>query len=160
MVANMFSEESSYFNVVNGPLIVGKKYDLGIFLKYSVSGIIDGVFVTEHEYCGEIEGFHIFSRYCDMRRMFIVSEMTTGGIIAYSPLSAHGALLKARYLLEKNKEKAYKIMKKHQERYYVNILVEDISEHLIDKVIEKQKNLIAKRNPVQVFLKMMTDKPI
>jgi hypothetical protein len=27
--------------------------------------------------------------------MFIVSEMTTGGIIAHSPLSAYGALLKA-----------------------------------------------------------------
>lgn len=95
MVANMFNEEDRYFNVVNGPLIVGEKYDLGILLKYSVFGIIDGVFVTKHEYCGEIEGFHIFSRYCDKRRMFIVSEMTTGGIIAHSPLSAYGALLKA-----------------------------------------------------------------
>jgi hypothetical protein len=43
-------------------------------------------------------------------------------------------------------------MKKHHERCYVNILVEDIPEHLRDKVIEVQKNLIAKkRNPVQGF---------
>ena len=59
--------------------------------------------------------------------------------------------LKAKYLLKKNKERAYKIMKKHHERCYVNILVEDIPEHLRDKVIEVQKNLIAKRNPVQGF---------
>lgn len=151
MVANMFNEEDRYFNVVNGPLIVGEKYDLGILLKYSVFGILDGVFVTEHEYCGEIEGLHIFSRYCGKKRMFIVSEMTTGGIIAHSPLSAYGALLKAKYLLKKNKEKAYKFLKKLQERCYVNILVEDIPEHLRDKVIEVQRNLIAKRNPVKGF---------
>ncbi|MBJ8030708.1 hypothetical protein [Bacillus cereus group sp. N21] len=151
MVANMFSEESRYFNVVNGPLVTGETYDLGILLKYSVFGMIDGVFVTEHEYCGEIEGFHIFSRYCDMRKMFIVSEMTTGGIISHSPVSVYRALLKARRSLRKNKEKALKIMKKHQERCYVNILVEDMPEHLRDKVIEKQRKQIEKRNPVQGF---------
>lgn len=152
MVANMFNEEDRYFNVVQGPLVKGEKYEIGILLRRSVFGAIDGVFVKTHEYCGNIEGFHIFSRYSEMRRMFVVTEMTTGGIIAHSPVSPFKALLKAQYTLRKHKEKAYKVIKKHQERCHVNILVEDIPEHLRDKVIANQRAAEEKDTPVKGFL--------
>ncbi|MDP7980118.1 hypothetical protein [Bacillus multifaciens] len=151
MVANMFNEEDRYFNAIQGPLIVGEKYDVGVIINKVVFGAIDGVFVETQEYCGNIEGIHLFSRYSVSKRMFVITEMTTGKIVAHSLVSAYKAFLKAQYMLRKNIEKAHKSLELHQKRCYVNILAEDIPEHLRDKVIEGQKAQIEKRKPVQGF---------
>ncbi|MGY2613278.1 hypothetical protein [Bacillus pretiosus] len=142
MVANMFNEEDRYFNAIQGPLNVGKKYEVGVIINKAVFGAVDGVFVEIQEYCGNIEGVHLFSRYSVSKRMFVITEMVTGKIVSHSPVSSNRAFLKAQYMVRKNIEKLYKSLEIHKKRCYVNVLIEDIREHLREKVIENCKRKV------------------